>query len=261
MQRIDFIAVLPHQSWVCYVINSFCNDLLWGSEEPGGDQPLLQPSVLCLIGFMVCLNWSSPEDNRSLQCFKLNYRCCKVCSESVCTRGLFPPQQFIQARCVCAPHSLCVSGMGNFQPCPCSPAVPCGCSCSQNFQGDLGSPILQLLQGPCVPELQSAEMSVPPFKNLLHFLILRKQSLFLQGPCAGSHSAVQSPRASRRDSRSCVSLCLALPGSLWLLAQQGKELLRCPALPKPLCMGTTCSLGNLAAQICLDGRLTLLLGG
>lgn len=58
MQRINFIVVLAHQSWVCYVINSFCNDLLWGSEEPGGAQPLFQPPMLCLIGFMVCLNWS-----------------------------------------------------------------------------------------------------------------------------------------------------------------------------------------------------------
>lgn len=58
MQRINFIVVLAHQSWVCYVINSFCKDLLWGTEEPGGAQTLFLPPLLCLIGFMVCLNWS-----------------------------------------------------------------------------------------------------------------------------------------------------------------------------------------------------------
>lgn len=61
----------------------------------------LQQSLLCLIGFMVCLNCSSPEDNRSLQCFKLNYRCYRVCSENNCKKGLLLPRQFVQGSYMC----------------------------------------------------------------------------------------------------------------------------------------------------------------
>lgn len=102
-------------------------------------------------------------------------------------------------------------------------------------QGDQGLPSLQLLPGPRLPELQCAErcaeMSLPHFRNLLNFLILGNQSLFLQGPCAAVHAvptAVQSPRAGRRDRRSCVSLCLAG----WVTLAVGtveKEQQRCPA--------------------------------
>lgn len=249
MQGINFIVAAPHQSWVCYVINPFCNDLLWGSEKPGAEQPLLQPPVLCLIGFMMCLNWSSPEDNRSLQCFKLNYRCCKVCSESACTTGLFPPQQFSQGK-VCVHHIPCVCQrwviLDDFQPCPCSPAVPCGCSCSQNFHGDLGHVSLS-----CSPSSESqlcAEMPVPPSKNP-HFPTLDRQSLFLQGacallPCAGLQPAVHSPCA-RAGTGGAVSACLGHFGC-W---HSGEGAAGVSCLPNPLCRGATRSFGNLASQI------------
>lgn len=91
MHRINLILVLLHQSRVYYVINSFYNWTCFGVVRNLGVTSLfVRQALLCLIGFMVCLNCSSPEDNRSLQCFKLNYRCCKVCSEEDCEKGLFP---------------------------------------------------------------------------------------------------------------------------------------------------------------------------
>lgn len=128
-------------------------------RKPGGDQPLLQPSVLCLIGFMVCLNWSSPEDNRSLQCFKLNYRCCKVCSESACTRGLFSsPAVWPGKVCVHQIPGVC-QGWAISNPLPALPLCPVGAAAPKTSslpQGDLGWPSLQPLHGPRVPELQTA---------------------------------------------------------------------------------------------------------
>lgn len=125
MHRINFILVLLHQRWVYYTINSFYNWTCFGVVRNLGVTSLfLQQSLLCLIGFMVCLNCSSPEDNRSLQCFKLNYRCCKVCSENDCKKGLLPPQQSFKT-----PNAeilaLCVdgSGLGTGQPAEQSPSI------------------------------------------------------------------------------------------------------------------------------------------
>lgn len=162
MHRINFILVLLHQSWVYYIINSFYNWTCFGVVRILGVTSLfLQQVLLCLIGFMVCLNCSSPEDNRSLQCFKLNYRCCKVCSEKDCEKGLFPPWRFVQGSYVCPSCPVCA---GNGPP-PCSsrgadrgadpvatavpglptvvpvlPAVSCTCSCAQRllFSRDWG---------------------------------------------------------------------------------------------------------------------------
>lgn len=111
MHRINFILVLLHRSWVYYSINSFYNWTCFGLVRNLGVTSLfLQQSLLCLICFMVCLNCSSPEDNRSLQCFKLNYRCCKVCSENKCKKGLLLPRQFVQGSYICHSYPVCGSG-------------------------------------------------------------------------------------------------------------------------------------------------------
>lgn len=106
----EYVCIASIFYWCYYIragcvilFNSFSNWARFGGNGRNLGVPslFLPQSLLRLIGFMVCLNCTSPEDNRSLQCFKLNYRCCKVCSEKDCKDRLLPSQQLVWGSCVC----------------------------------------------------------------------------------------------------------------------------------------------------------------
>lgn len=169
VRRIDLILELLYQSWVYYVINSSCNWTCFGVVRSlWVTSPSFQQALLCLIGFMVCLNWSSPEDNRSLQCFKLNYRCGKVCSENDCKEGLLSPRQFWWGSHACPSYQR-VAGdrQGVLKPGRRSGCRPRGRSSPCPARGEARAVLsrLQLLRGVRLPGLSSTQRFCPRFKN------------------------------------------------------------------------------------------------
>lgn len=147
---------------------------------------------------------------------------------------------------MCAP--VCVSGTGNFQPCPCSPTVPRGCSCSQNLQPSSGRPQeTQLLHGPCLPELQCRDVC-PTLQKSVAFPDSQEPEAVPALPCVlySLCHCCAVPTCHRRDSRSCASLCLG-HFACWHSGEGAAEV---SCLPNLFCARTTCSLGKLSPQLC-----------
>lgn len=216
---------------------------------------LQQPS-LCLIAFMASLNWSSPEDNRSLQCCKLNYRCCEVCSENDCKKGLLSPRQFWWGSYVCP---SCRRVAGDRQGARLEPWRGAGCrprarssACPARGEPRACPAAAPAWRAFTWAELH-AEVSVPCLENVLRFPVPgfagRAEHVppgSLRGAdacrCTGCTERWQSPRASRGDSRSCVSCALAGWVTVLAVRTLAKELLECPACQGLLCGRRTCSL-------------------
>lgn len=257
MRRINCTLVLLCQSWVYYVISSSRNWTCFGVvRNLWASSLFLQQPSLCLIAFMVSLNWSSPEDNRSLQCCKLNYRCCEVCSESDCKKGLLSPRQFWWGSYVC-PSCRRVAGdrrgarLKPWRRAGCRPRAhssPCPAH---------GEPRACPAAAPAWRAFtwaeRHAEASVPRLENVLHFPFLALQgerSTCRRGPCAAPTRVVVqavpsagSPRVLAEGTAGAVSAC-AVAGWVTVLAVRtlAKELVECPACQGLLCGRRTCSL-------------------